>query len=153
MDIREKIEDKIKNKEQEIVEYERKISETKSYIEALRDTIKLFPRSTINESAESKIRPGSAIAKTLAFLKKTGKPMHLNDILEGIGKVTTKKERVTLSGSLGWYVRRHEVFVRTGPNTFGLIGMESETEEKPPEDFGLEYDEKELTSEDKEKGE
>ncbi|HET6515359.1 MAG TPA: hypothetical protein VFG09_09400 [Thermodesulfovibrionales bacterium] len=138
MGLREKIEDKIKKKEQEIADYERKISEARSYMEALKDTIKLLPKSEMNESAESKIRPGSAIAKTLALLKKTGRPMHLNEILEGIGKQTTKKERVALSGSLGWYVRKHEVFIRTAPNTFGLIGMESDIEEKPPEDFGLE---------------
>lgn len=141
MGIREKIEDKIKKKEQEIMEYEKKISEAKSYIEALRDTIKLFPKSESSESPEAKIRPGSAIAKTLALLKKIGKPIHINEILEGIGKTTSKKDRVTLSGSLGWYVRRKEVFVRTAPNTFGLVGIGSEMSDQPPDDFGIEKQE------------
>lgn len=141
MGIRDKIEDRIKKKEQEIQDYEMKISEAKSYIEALMDTIKLLPKSEIAEAPESKIRPGSTIAKTLALLRKAGKSMHINEILEGMGKSTSKKERVALSGSLGWYVRRHEIFMRTAPNTFGLIGMRTEITEKPPEDFGVEKEE------------
>ncbi len=138
MSLRKKIEDKIKKKEQEIQEYETKISEAKIYISALNETLRLLPKdSDITESPESKIRPGSAIAKTLALLKKTGRPMHINEILEGIGKSTSKKDRVALSGSLGWYVRRHEIFTRPAPNTFGLISSE-----EPPNDFGLDKKEK-----------
>ena len=55
----------------------------------------------------------------------------------GIGKSTSKKDRSALSGSLGWYVRRHEIFTRTAPNTFALIGMELNSEEEPPDDFGV----------------
>lgn len=135
MNIRKKIEDKIKRKEQDIQGFEIRISEAKAYIQALQETIRLLPKS--GEGVESKIRPGSAIAKTLAFLKKTGRPMHINEILEGIGKSTSKKDRAALSGSLGWYVRGHEIFTRTAPNTFALIGMELNSEEEPPDDFGV----------------
>ena len=139
MGIRDKLEEKIKKKEQEIQEYEAKIKEAKVYIEAVKDTMKLLPKSEIKgESPESKIRPGSVISKTLALLKKTGRPMHINEILEGIGKSTSKKDRVALSGSLGWYVRRHEIFNRTAPNTFGLISSE-----EPPDDFGIDKKEEE----------
>ena len=131
MNIRKKLEDKIKKKEQDIQGFETKISEANAYIQALQETMRLLPKS--GEDVESKIRPGSAIAKTLAYLKEAGRPMHINDILEGIGKSTSKKARVALSGSLGWYVRRYEIFTRTAPNTFGLIGMKLNSEERSEE--------------------
>jgi len=144
MTLRKKIEDKINKKEQEIQDFQTKINEAKAYIQALQETIRLLPKEDSEESAESKIRPTSAMGKTLALLKKTGHPMHLNEILKAIGKTTSKKDRVALSGSLGWYVRKGEVFMRSAPNTFGLIGMESDEEMVPPDDFGL-VEEKEKT--------
>ncbi|MBI4823663.1 MAG: hypothetical protein HY805_05480 [Nitrospirae bacterium] len=133
MGIRAKFEEKIKRKEQEIQEYEGKIREAKAYLQALQDSLKLLPREGKNVSIESILRPGSNIAKTYEFLKKIGKPLHITEILKGIGKSTSKKDRIALSGSLGWYVRRKEIFTRPAPNTFGLI----ESGEEPPEDFGL----------------
>jgi hypothetical protein len=75
------------------------------------------------------------------FLRKAGKPLHITDILKGIGKTTSKKDRVSLSGSLGWYVRRNEIFTRPAPNTFGLKEMEDISKEEPPDDFGLSKEE------------
>lgn len=138
MILRKKIEDKITKKEQEIQELQTKINESKAYIQALQETIKLLPKDNSEGSVESKIRPTSAIGKTLALLKKTGHPLHINDILKAIGKSTSKKDRVALGGSLGWYVRKGEVFARTAPNTFGLVGMETDADVIPPDDFGVE---------------
>ncbi len=139
MSLRSKFEEKIKKKEQEIAEYESKIREAKAYMQALQDSLKMMPRDAADGSSESTFRPGSSMAKAYDFLKEIGKPMHINDILSGIGKGTTKKERTSLSGALGWYVRRKEFFTRPGPNTFGLISMEpqGESSPEPPEDFGL----------------
>jgi len=135
MKIREKLEKRIKKKEQEIQELRAKIGEAQAYIQALQDTIQFLPRDTSSGvSVERALRPGSAVAKTLTFLRKSGKPMHITDILKGIGKTTSKKDRISLSGSLGWYVRRNELFARPAPNTFGLI--ETETANEPPEGFG-----------------
>lgn len=140
MGIRTKIEEKIKKKEDEIREYENKIREAKSYLQALQDTIKLLPKEIENGAmVENMLKPGSNIAKTYDFLKKTGKPLHLNEILIGIGKTTSKKDRISLGGSLGWYVRRKEIFTRPAPNTFGLKNFEDISE--PPDGFGTERDE------------
>jgi hypothetical protein len=136
MGIRTKIEEKIKKKEEEIQEYENKIRETRAYLQALQDTIKILPKENINGAmVENTLKPGSYIAKTYDFIKKTGKPVHLNEILMGIGKTISKKDRISLSGSLGWYVRRNEVFSRPAPNTFGLINFEDVVE--PPDGFGI----------------
>ncbi len=139
MSLRGKFEEKIKKKEQEIVEYEAKIREAKAYIQALQDSLKMVPRDDMRGAlAESTLRPGSSIAKTHDFLKEIGKPMHITEILSGIGKGTSKKERTSLSGALGWYVRRKEIFTRPGPNVFGLLSMETQEENsEPPESFGL----------------
>ncbi len=141
MSVREKLEDRIKKKEQEIRDYESKISEAKAYIQALQDTIRLLPKDEGSAiSAESKLRTGSAVYKAMIFLKKVGKPMHINEILKGIGKTTSKNDRISLSSSISWYVRRKEVFSRPAPNTFGLISME-ESSKEPPDDFGLNKEE------------
>jgi hypothetical protein len=131
-----KIEDRLRRKEQEIQELEIKISEAKAYIQALTDTIKLLPKDKKEfVSVEDKLRPGSLVFKTWEFLKKSGKPMHINEILIAIGKTTNKKDKIALAGSLGWYVRRQEIFTRPEPNTFGLIAIEKS--EEPPDDFGV----------------
>lgn len=141
MGLREKLEDRIKKKEQEILELEIKIREAKAYLQALHDSIRLLPRKEVTlGEAESVLRPGSNIAKTYELLKKEGRPMHITEILKGIGKSATKKEKISLSGSLSWYVRRKEIFSRPAPNTFGLINVEEKEtyNEEPPEEFGLE---------------
>ena len=140
MGLREKFEEKIRKKEQEIQEYENKIREAKAYLQALQDTIRLLPKEEGSISVESKLRPGSAAYKTMIFLKKAGKPMHINEILKSIGKTTSKKDRISLGGSLSWYIRKNEIFTRPAPNTFGLKSMEK-SEEEPPEDFGLNKEE------------
>ena len=104
MGLREKFEEKIRKKEQEIQEYENKIREAKAYLQALQDTIRLLPKEEGSISVESKLRPGSAAYKTMIFLKKAGKPMHINEILKSIGKTTSKKDRISLGGSLSWYI-------------------------------------------------
>lgn len=136
MGLREKFDEKIKRKEQEIQEHENRIREAKAYIQALQDTIKLLPKEEEEASLKIKrLRPGSTVYKTMIYLKKVGKPMHINEILKAIGKTTSKKDRISLGGSLAGYVRKNEIFTRPEPNTFGLIGFEKN--EEPPENFGV----------------
>jgi len=139
MGTRAKIEDKIKKKEEEIQEYDTKIREAKAYLLALQDTLKLLPRDNGSGSiGEKLLRKGSNIAKTYNFLKQLGKPAYIDEILRAIGKDVSKKERVSLSGSLAQYVRKNEFFIRPAPNTFGLKSMEEvEDRTEPPDDFGV----------------
>jgi len=141
MGIRDRFYDKIKKKQDEILEYKTKILEAEAYIQALQDTIRYLPTDEEDKTAETAVRPGSKVDKTLKLLKKVGRPMHVKEILEGIGLKTTKNERTSLSGSLGWYARRNNIFVRTAPNTFGLINKErSIKSDMPPDDFGFTED-------------
>ncbi len=143
MGLREKIDEKIRKKEQEIAEYHSKLTEGIAYIQGLQDVLKMLPRDEVTSSAENIIRPGSDIHKTLELLKKEGKPMHITEILTGIGKSGEKKNRVSLSGSLGFYIRKNEIFSRPAPNTFGLKTWENNSTKEPPESFGL-FDEESI---------
>ncbi|MHB0977410.1 MAG: hypothetical protein ACYC1U_09500 [Candidatus Aquicultorales bacterium] len=137
MGFREKLEDKIKRKEQEIQEHEMKIAQAKAYLQGLQEAIRLLPRdSTTSGSEEIILRKGSSIYKTRELLRKHGEPMHVMDILRGIGKEPDKKSRTALSGSLGFYVRQNQIFTRPDPNTFGLLEWGNGATE-PPDDFGL----------------
>lgn len=139
MGIRGKFDERIKRKESEIQELENQIREAKAYLQALQDSLKLLPREEKMQgnmaSVESTLRPNSNIYKTYTLLKQTDGALHIDEILKGIGKDISKKEKVSLAGSLGWYVRRKEIFSRPAPNTFGLLSKE-QTEE-PPENFGV----------------
>jgi hypothetical protein len=134
--MREKIEERIQRKEQEIRSLEIQIGEARAYQQAMQDTLRLIPKEASATDPETILKPGSAIAKTVAILKRHGKPMHIGDILRGLGKQDNKKNRVSLAGSLGWYVRKQEIFTRPLPNTFGLSSMEPNIIGQLPDDFG-----------------
>jgi hypothetical protein len=148
--LRDKFEEKIRRKEREIEHHENKIREAKIYLQALQDSIRLLSQegdttdNLLDEPLEmvTTLRPGSSIGKTYQLLKKTRKPLYIDDILVGIGKEKSKKEKASLAGSLSAYVKRKQIFARTAPNTFGLIGMAKQEEEEPPEGFGMDIETK-----------
>jgi hypothetical protein len=155
--LRDRFEEKIRRKQLEIRHHENKIREAKIYLQALQDSIRLLPQEgdmaddLMIEPSETvlTLRPKSNVAQTYQLLKKTGEPLYIDDILVGIGKEKSKKERASLAGSLSAYVKRKQIFARTAPNTFGLIGMANQEaeEEEPPEGFGMDHEvEKKETS-------
>lgn len=155
MGIREELLKKIDKKNQDIRELEAQIREANAYIQGLQDVARLIPRENADErQSEHVLRANSDMAKARDFLKEIGKPLHVGEILNGIGKGDTKPHRLSLSGSLGDYVRKKEIFTRPLPNTFGLVEFTSiqgpepknsvptiVTETKafaePPDNFGL----------------
>ena len=52
------------------------------------------------------------------------KPLHVAELLKLMHDENSKKARVSLAGSLRNYCGRGEVFVKTGPNCYGLIEKE-----------------------------
>ena len=79
------------------------------------------------------------MAKTRDLLRRVGKPMYIVDILNGIGVEVTKSNRASISGSLGNYARKGEIFTAQGQNVFGLIEFNTPQPQshEPPENFGL----------------
>lgn len=141
MNERQKIEGSLRKKEQEIQGLEEKIKAAKVYVKALRDVLKLLDKGNEVETAESILRQGSAVAHARDVILEREIPVHIGDLLGAIGKPQTREARSSLGSSLAAYVRRGDIFVRTAPNTFGLIELGHDREEdkndpEPPTGFG-----------------
>ena len=139
MSERKKIQERLTKKEQEIQTLEEKLKAAKTYVQALQDVLKLFENDESSTSSDSSLKPGSAVAKAREFILRKGSPVHVNDILTGIGKEMTRESRASLTSSIAAYVRRGEIFTRPAPNTFGLIELGHTDKVAPisvPEDFG-----------------
>ena len=131
MQIQREIERRIEKKRQEISGLKEQLNTAEAYLEALQDTLKLLPKEGDKEVV---LRAGSDLAKARDFIKVHGRPQHVTDILKGIGKEVNKPNKISLSGSLGGYVRRGIIFTKPAPNTFGLIEMENGDERESGSD-------------------
>jgi hypothetical protein len=137
MGIRQDFERRITKKQQEIEALELQVRDAKSYLQALQDSLRLFPREgDTGSSSGSGLRPGSALSKARDAIRKAGKPLHINDLLIALGKSQDKKNRISLAGSLSSYARKNEIFTKTAPNTFGLRESAPLNDEDIPESFG-----------------
>jgi len=138
---RRQIEKLIEKSEDEILSWQVAIDFKKSYVQGLRDTLKFLPKDS-EEPEETQLRPGTTLAKAHEILRERGKPIHIMELLKLLGKEPTNKNRVSLSGSIGFYVRRKQFFTRPLPNTFGVIESEQPPNgahhDEPPEGFGIE---------------
>lgn len=140
-----KIQEKIKKKETEVQqleeqsrELEAQLREAHAYIQALEDLKKSLPTEGAGEVAiEKVIRPGTDLDKVREILKNAGKPMHISQLLQALGKPLSKNSRASLTGSIGAHVRKNQIFTRPAPNTFGLInwGIEEDNNDDEVPDF------------------
>lgn len=135
MSAQREIEKKIRQKEEEIRELEQRLYQARAYADAMRESLRLITKAS-DLSMSDTIRAGSLVDQARAFLKRTGKAVHVDKILQGIGKENTKQNKVALSGSLGHYTRQGIIFTRPAPNTFGLKEFEDQLPDDLPEDFG-----------------
>lgn len=141
MGLREDIQRKIDKKQQELAErdiaFQIEKASAAAYIQAMQDMLKSLPRDfTDAKTAQQVLRPGSAMARVKEAIEAAGKPLHILEILRAIGRPPSKENRTSIGGSISNYARRGEIFVRTAPNTFGLLGMEGAKASEPPDDFG-----------------
>jgi predicted RNase H-like nuclease (RuvC/YqgF family) len=136
----------IRDLEAKITDLQTQVREARAYINGIQKAIKLLPPDLVHDQQIVKtLRPGSDAAKCRDFLRSQGKPLHVVEILEGIGKENTKENRISVSGSLAHYANNNEIFVKTAPRTFGLIEFlqtarrREESEDELPENFGKDY--------------
>jgi hypothetical protein len=123
---RDRIEERIDKKTQEIQELEMKIREAKAYLQALQDIAKLMPRDDEEEPAEEGMPSGrSYITDAKDAITKAGRALHIVEIIKMSGRKNDRKTRTGFSGSLAAYVRKGEIFTRPKPNTFGLIELKA----------------------------
>lgn len=147
MSVRSELGKRIEKERQQISELKGQLEKAEAFVQGLQEALKMLPREPLGDGsvAATILRTGSDVFKVRELLQKDGRPMHVREILLGINKPDTKANRASISGSLSNYARREEIFKRTGPNTFGLIGMAVNdwvNEEPPPEFGGKEIGEK-----------
>jgi hypothetical protein len=130
---RQRLESRIRQKEQEIQSLELSIREAKSYLQALQDMLKMLPK---DGNARDTLRHGSDLAKARDAIRAAARPLHISAILSAIGKENSKKNRVSLGGSLSGYVRKEAIFTKPAPNTFGLVDLPDGNAAVPPDEFG-----------------
>jgi len=143
MDDRQKIQERLKRKEQEILALEERLRTARTYVQALHDILKLLDGESSIVGAgggSTGLRAGSSVHQARHFILKTGAPVHINALVEAIGNDTSRESRISLASSLAAYVRKGEIFTRPAPNTFGLIELGHKTvlgdDEGPPVGFG-----------------
>ncbi|MBI5128580.1 MAG: hypothetical protein HZA66_04000 [Rhodopseudomonas palustris] len=143
MDERKVILERLRKKEQEIQSLEERLRSAKVYVQALQDVLKATEKSPPSHTVtEATLKPGSAVARVRDQILAAKIPIHINMLIEGLGRDVTKASRASLVSSLAAYVRKGEIFTRPAPNTFGLLEL-GHTEEntmssapQPPEGFG-----------------
>jgi len=139
MDFRQLVSKEIARQEGRIAKLEHELETAKTYLKAQVDMLKLLPSDgnaagTVDDDVA--LRPGGDPAKVRDILKAAGAPLHVMELLARLGKALTPENRATLTGTLGNYVRKNRVFVKTAPNTFGLLNASLEEADEIPESFG-----------------
>ena len=153
MGYKQELEKRIEKKKQEISDLHKQAEMAEHYLQDLIDSYRLIPRDERLESPTSSLlRAGSDVAKARDVLRTEGLPLHIKELVKRMGKEPTKAHTTSLSGSLGAYVRKGEIFTRPLPNKFGLKefgdvkGQEEglplpvgENDEETFEDFGDDF--------------
>ncbi len=132
---KQKIEERFRKKRAEVALLEEKLKAAKIYMSALSDVLKMLGGDEEQEVSETKLRAGSSVAQARDIILERGEPVHIDDLLEAMGKEATREGKASLAGSIAAYVRRDEIFTRPAPNTFGLVelGHESIADDEPAE--------------------
>jgi hypothetical protein len=135
MNVQKEIERKCKLKEEQLRDLEQQITQVKAQLETYREVLKVIGKSS-DSSASDALRPGSLVDMARNAIREFGKPMHVDKLLIAIGKEPSKKNKVSLSGSMAHYVRQGIIFTRPAPNTFGLRDFDESETVEIPEEFG-----------------
>jgi hypothetical protein len=135
MDVRRKITKEIEKQEIKLAQMRTDLAAEEAYLRAQQDMLKMLPRDSRDASAS--LRANTDLARARDIIREAGAPLHVADILKKLNREITKDSKASLAGSIGWYVRRDEIFTRPSPNTFGLREFDGSADEgEPPEDFG-----------------
>lgn len=122
-----KLQSQIKRKTKELrgleskrLEMDFQISEARGAISALEEAMKHFPKEDIDGDPARSLRAGGTVHRIYAILKGHGKPMHIKEILEKLGKDTDTSTQQATASQLNSYIRAERIFWRPAGNTFAL---------------------------------
>jgi hypothetical protein len=132
MGAREQIEKQLAKKRAERAElqrdFEKRLNLADGHIEGLEAALKALPKDGVIPGGEVALRDGGGAALARDFLQTLGRPAHIAEIVVGIGKDSTHRNKVSLASVMSSYARQGKVFTKVPgkPNTFGLIGAEEQ---------------------------
>ena len=127
MTFQTELENRIARERRKIAELRNEIMRREAFIQGLSEALKILPiQSSTQEVSSVPLRAGSDVKKAQQLLSATNGPLHISDIIKGIGNEDTRKNRASLVSSLARYARRGEIFQREGPNEFSLIPVPTE---------------------------
>lgn len=145
MSHRQVVEQKLAKKLGEVQSLEDKLRTARIYLLALQDVLRAIESDDLDEADgddDKTLRKGSMVEQARSAIMKSGKPVHIDDLLLLLGKEVTRETKASLAGSLAAYVRREEVFTRPAPSTFGVVEFGADTTPEssaaePPSTFGM----------------
>ena len=144
MNTPKKVQNQLKRKTKDLQELESKrleidiqISAARGAISALEEVMRHFPKEDIDGDPSRSLRAGGSVARIYDLLKKNGKPMHITEILEAMGKNTDIKSQQATGSQLNSYVRQSRIFSRDLPNIFGLREWAASANDSPTDTEGV----------------
>ena len=127
MDFRAALEKKIKVKEEEISELIRKIDREQAFLQGLQEALRALPKSEGDQRQPTDLRIGTVTHRIYETIRDEGRPLPIREILHRLGKDPNDRKILrSVAGTIAAFVRKGEIFTRTGPNTFGLIELYTE---------------------------
>ena len=97
------------------------IIELRYHLEGLREAHTIIVRELASSGIKTvEFKSGSDAERVYTFLRGHGKPAHIREIANALGK-TAAADRVAIASKLSWYFRKGKVFTRPEPNVFGLL--------------------------------
>lgn len=136
------IEAQLVKKNNEIQGLEKRVEAAKVYAKALEDVLRAIGKGDPDTSIDGvTLRSGSLVARARNVILERKTPIHIDELLEALGRDVNRETKASLTGSIAAYVRKEEIFTRPLPSTFGLIELDhfevvDEQEVGPPNDFG-----------------
>lgn len=135
MSIQADVQSRIERERKKVAELRNEIVRREAFIQGLMAALDILSSGTASPGAASDskewLRPGSDVMKAQELLSKAGRPLYISEILTGIGKDDTKRNRASLGSSLARYARRGEIFRRGDrPNEFAVRSASALTEPK-----------------------
>jgi hypothetical protein len=141
MGIKEDIEKRIEKERQKISDLRSQIELAESFVQGLQEALRLIPRSDSTKHTQIGFYFRSGDTKqAYEELKKSGKPMRIDEILRAIGKSDNRQNRASMASSLHRAAKKSGIIKKVGANTFAVsdmvIGINEEESVSLPDNFG-----------------
>jgi hypothetical protein len=145
MSAREDIEKRIEKEKQKVSDLQKQIERSNAFIQGMREALQLISGNikVVESPKETSYFRAGDTKNAYEILKQTGKSMHIDELLNSIGKPVNKQTRASLGSSLRRVAKRSGIVKCIGNSTFSLSDLINETTNidkkdiiKLPDSFG-----------------